>query len=120
MFGFWVCVFEAEQVKFLVVFPGGLARMSTTCPDASLGQAVDSQASCSAGGATLRHPDTQERLRHSDTQTIPERVIRSELQQRDGGDGEAVHVIAVCLLRTRREGRAPPFPTHPLTSGSSG
>ena len=47
----------------------GLARMSTTCPDASLGQAVDSQASCSAGGATLRHSGTQERLRHSDTQT---------------------------------------------------
>ena len=68
---------------------------------------------------TLRHSGETQTLRHSETQTVPERVIRSELQQRDGGDGEAVHVIAVCLLPTRREGRALPFPIHPRPSAST-
>ena len=45
--------------------------------------------------------------------------VGGELQQRGGGDGEDVHVIAVCLLPTRREGRAPPFPIHPLPSASA-
>ena len=82
---------DACFATFLVFF-SGLGRMSTTCPDTSLDQAVDSHASCSAAGATLRDSDTHERPRHSDTQTLR--------QRRDGGDGEASHVIAVCLLRT--------------------
>ena len=45
--------------------------------------------------------------------------VGGELQQRGGGAGEDVHVIAVCLLPTRREGRAPPFPIHPLPSTSA-
>ena len=71
--------------------------MSTTCPDASLGQQCrrrDTQ--------TLRHSGEIQTLRQSDTQTVPERVIRGELQQRDGGDGDVVHVIAVCLCGLMR------------------
>ena len=43
---------------------------------------------------TLRHPGETQTLRQSDTQTVPERVIRCESPQRDGGDGEGVRVIA--------------------------
>ena len=45
--------------------------------------------------------------------------VGGELQQRGGGAGEDAHVVAVCLLPTPRQGRAPPFPMHPLPSTST-
>ena len=114
--------------------PPSHCRKSPPVPHASLVQAVDSQALCSAGGLSrfllryfpcffpglrgcrrlvlthlsarpwkaipravlaARHSDTQtlrrdpdpQTLRHSEAQTVPERVIRSESPQCDGGDG---------------------------------
>ena len=40
---------------------------------------------------------------------------RGESQQRGGGDGEGVHVIAVCWLPTRRQGQAHPL-SHSFTT----